>query len=1005
MRLKIALSLLLAVLATAGIASAQSTTGTISGRVVDTQGGVLPGVTVTVESPNLQGVRTAVTTENGDYQFPLLPSGTYTVSFDIPGFEKAQRTVTVAPTQAVPLDVTLGVAGIQESVNVTAQTADVLTKTAQVAINLKQDLVATLPTTRDINAAILLAPSVHPTGPSGGYSIAGSMSFQNLFMVNGVTVNENLRGQPNDLYVEDAIQETTVASGGVSAEYGRFTGGVVNVITKSGGNLFSGSYRETLNNDKWRKLTPFEDTAVANDPNHKDTRLDDVVPTHEYTLGGPLMKDRLWFFTAGRLQTQSERRTLAITAIPYDFSRPTRRYEGKGTYSATSSHRFQVNYMRITDEQVNNTFNTSLSMDVNSLGTRKTPQDLYSVNYSGAITPSLFIEGLWSRRHFTFDGSGAKSTDIIDGTLVTDQARGGTRYWADTFCGVCTPEQRDNENVHVKASYFLSTRDAGSHNMTIGYDNFNDVRKANNHQSGSDYRILGTTSIIRGAGDAQVIYPQFLGDGTTRIQWNPIPIESSGSNFRTHAVFYNDSWRVNGRLTANLGIRFDKNHGLDQQGNLVTDTDAFSPRLGVVLDPLGDQRWSVTASFAKYVDAISNSIADAASAAGNPQTYQFIYRGADINPNPNAASLVDTAAALAQVFAWFNANGGSNLPLNGTPTIPGVTPRIGDNLKSPIVLEYAAGLNRQFGARAALRVDYVYRDWRDFYVQRTDLSTGRVTNSRGQEFDLTLIENTNDLARRYSGATFQGTYRFSSLFDVGATYTLSRLWGNVDGETVNNGPVSDSSLRFPEYKQASWNYPDGDLSADQRHRGRLWINYGVPRVSGLTLSAMQTLESGVPYGASSTSGVDPRPFVTNPGYVTPPPGTSTTYYFTARDAFRTEGQKRTDLAVNYDRRLTGGSSSIAFFVQAQVINLFNNFQLCGCGGTVFQNGGAVTQTRIDQTARTPVTNTATYATFNPFTTTPVEGVNWSRGPIFGTALNRLAWTSPRQLRLTFGLRF
>ena len=157
----------------------------------------------------------------------------------------------------------MGPAAVSETVNVVGRAADVLTQTAQVATNFKQDLIATLPTNRDINAVLLLAPAVHPTGPSGAYSIAGAMSFESLFMVNGVNVNENIRGQAYDLYIEDAIQETTVATAGISAEYGRFGGGVVNVITKSGGNLFSGSFRDTLNNDKWRTLTPYEDTAIA----------------------------------------------------------------------------------------------------------------------------------------------------------------------------------------------------------------------------------------------------------------------------------------------------------------------------------------------------------------------------------------------------------------------------------------------------------------------------------------------------------------------------------------------------------------------------------------------------------------------------------------------------------------------------------------------------------------------------------------------------------------------
>src|SRR5262249_6993192 len=154
--------------------------------------------------------------------------------------------------------------------------------------------------------------------------------------------------------------------------------------------------------------------------------------------------------------------------------------------------------------------------------------------------------------------------------------------------------------------------------------------------------------------------------------------------------------------------------------------------------------------------------------------------------------------------------------------------------------------------------------WKDFYVLRTDTTTGHVQNSFGQVFDLTLVENTNDLKRRYSGAAFQATYRFGSGSDVGTTYTLSRTWGNVDGESFAGGPTPAGNLQYPEYKQSSWNYPDGDLSIDQRHRARAWINYGVPRVSGLTVSVLGIFESGVPFNASNGSGVDPRPYVSVP---------------------------------------------------------------------------------------------------------------------------------------------
>jgi hypothetical protein len=985
-----------AVFSLPAVSAAQTTTGTISGHVIDSQGLALPGVTVNAASPNLQGIRTVTSSANGDYVFTALPPGTYTVTFELSGFQNQQKTVTVAPTQVVPLDATLGVGALNETVNVVGRTADVLTQTAQVATNFKQDMIATLPTNRDINASLLLAPAVHPTGPSGAYSIAGSMSFETLYMVNGVNVSENLRGQANDLYIEDAIQETNIATAGISAEYGRFGGGVVNVITKSGGNLFSGSLRDTMNNDKWRTLTPFETTSIAADAAHKETRIDKVIPTYEYTVGGPVVKDHLWFFTAGRLQTQESGRQLVITNIPYTYTDETRRYEAKGTYSVNSNHTFQSAYTKIIDNQTNDTFNTSASMDLRSLDNRQLPQDLFTASYSGVLTSKFFVEGHVSSRHFSFVGSGAPTTDLVQGTLLLDRQRGSTRYWSPTFCGVCDPEKRDNVEFFAKGTYFLSTKNGGSHNMIFGYDLFNDKRFANNHQSGSDYRIIGTTSNILPDG---TIVPVFLPDGSTVVQWNPIPLGSQGTNFRTHSLFYNDNWRVGSRLTANLGVRYDRNNGADSAGRIVAKDSAFSPRIGVVWDPMGDQRWAVTASFAKYVSAISNSIADSSSPAGNPQTFQFVYRGPAINPNGGTA--VPPDAAIAAVFAWYNANGGANLPLNGAPTIPGVTPQIQGSLDSPNNLEYAVGVSRQFGNKAAVRADWVFRDFRDFYATVLNTGTGRVQDQLGKSYDLALVRNSSDLLRRYQGLTAQGSYRFSSTIDVGATYTLSHAYGNVEGENVGSGPVTASAFTYPEYKQASWNYPVGDLSIDQRHRGRMWINYGLPWVHGLTLSALQSITSGVPYGAAGT--VATQPYVTNPGYLTPPSPTGTTYFFTARDAFHTEGERRTDVAANYTYRI--GGSRMQLFGQLQILNVFNQFQLCACGGTVFQNGGSVTQTRIDQSVLNNVTNATQFTAFNPFTTTPVLNTNYALGPKFGQALNRFGYTTPRELRISFGIRF
>jgi hypothetical protein len=397
--------------------------------------------------------------------------------------------------------------------------------------------------------------------------------------------------------------------------------------------------------------------------------------------------------------------------------------------------------------------------------------------------------------------------------------------------------------------------------------------------------------------------------------------------------------------------------------------------------------------------------------------------------------LTPTPEVIRAIFDWYAANGGPTLPYRSQPAIPGVSPQILGDLVSPNTLEYAVGINRQVGARGAVRADYVFRDYRDFYSQRTDTTTGTVTNPIGQTFDLAVIENTNVAKRLYQGLTTQGTYRFAGRTDVGATYTLSRAWGNFNGENVASGPIPAEMENYPEFIQERWNYPEGDLQVDQRHRARLWLNVGVPRLNGLTVSVLQTLETGVPFGPNNINnanpnGVDARPYVTNPGYLTPPDGATTEYFYPVdcsnvpasvtaagfdctdgaqRDALRTVGQKRTDVAINYVFRMATGGRSLEFFTRADVLNLFDQSQMCGCGGTVFGNqnahGGGVTQTRIDQTVRTNVSHPAVYAPFNPFTQTPVQGVHWNYGPNFGNALNRFAYTTPRMFRINFGVRF
>jgi Carboxypeptidase regulatory-like domain len=957
----------------ASSAAAQTPTGTISGRVIDSAGLAMPGVTVTLSSPNLQGVRTATTSVNGDYIFPSLPPGRYTISFEVSGFSTLKTAKDVAPSQTVTADATLKPAAVSEEVTVSAR-SDAFTNTVQSGTNIKQEMLAQLPTTRTLLAAVNLAPEVHGTGPGNNVSIAGSMSFENIFLLNGVQIQDNLRGTPFNLFIEDAIQETTISTSGISAEYGRFTGGVVNAVTKSGGNLFSGSFRTTFANDDWRTRSPFG-----------EPKTDDVVPTYEFTGGGPIVRNKTWFFGAGRMFDSSVANQTGFTNLGYDFGVDEKRFEGKVTQALGTRHSVNFAYTGIRRDENNFAFPApSNVMDTRSLVNRQLPQDLYSAHYTGTLRSNFFLEGQYSRRHFAFEGDGGRFTDLINGTLLLDQQTGAT-WWAPTFCGVCVPETRDNEDILMKGNYFWSTP-RGSHNMTFGYDTFNDKRRGDNHQSGSDYHVWTTTSTIQD----DVVYPIARTGTSTWIIWWPIQEASKGTNFRTHSLFFNDSWAYSSHLTFSLGLRWDKNHGEDAAGHLVANDSTPSPRLGLVWDPSGTGRWSINASYAKYVAGLNNAIADSSSPAGTASIFAYFYQGPSINTTAGAP-LVTSDVALQQIFDWFSANGGTGrAPF--FVSIPGVQTQIRGSLISPHANEFSAGISRQLGSRGALRSDFVFRDFKDFYAERTDTTTGTVINPVGDEFDLTLVENSNVPERRYAAGTVQVTFRFGDRTTLGGNYTLSRLWGNINGENVGSGPLAGDILTYPEYFQQAWSYPIGDLAADQRHRARIWGNYEVPgvgRFGRVNLGVLESVQSGTPYGAVGS--VQTGPYVNNPGYLTPPE--TVNYFFTDRDAFHTANMYRTDLAINYSHKLPSASRA-ELFAQFQLLNLFNQFQLFN-----------IRTDAINTTVLTAFDDPDRFQPFNPFTATPVKGVNWDFGEKFGQATGAAAYTLPRTFLFAAGFRF
>ena len=999
-----ALFCLVAALVVAPQLWAQNPTGTLTGTVVDNSGAALPGVTVTASSPNLQGQRTVQTGGNGSYKLAFLPPGVYSVSYELEGFKTSVKEVKISAAQTSVADVAMELGAVSEEIVVVAQQGNI-SETNTGASTVTGSEIDKLAINRDVVSAVNLSAGVSDTGfgSSDSPSIAGAATFENLWLVNGVEINENLRGDVLPLFIEDAIQETTTSVSGVSAEYGRFTGGVINTITKSGGNQWEGSFRSSLTNKTWEAQTP-----LSAEPTSK------VNETYEGTLGGFLWKDHLWVFGAGRDRSLSGSQVLSTTHIPYPTSDKETRYEGKLTASPHPSHSVIGSYIDISHERGGTIF-SGTELDLRSVNrNRQDPQTIKSINYTGILTSNFFIEGQYSERQLIIGKGAGGVPDLIQGTLIRTENQ-SIRYWAPTFCGSCEDEHRDNKNYLAKGSYFLSTEGTGTHDFVFGYDSFDDKRFAINHQTGSDFTVYGS-DIVGGVANPAIDpttgspYPVFDPNAATppEILWFAVfNLDlARPTAFKTNSYYLNDRWQLNDKWSFNLGVRYDKNDGADGSGAQVANDSKVSPRLGASYDLHADGDLVFNAGYASYVAALANSIADEASSGGAIGDFLWQYGGPALNvgctPGVNCLSADEV---LRQVFGWYSSLGGvfnlnnldPNAPINQfieDITIPGATTQVQGGIKSPAAKEYTLGFTKRLGTRGLVRADVVYRDWEDFYGQKTTLATGQIPTSNGPA-DVTLVGNfAPGISRTYKGIHTQFRYRLTDKLNIAANYTLSQTEGNFDGETGASGPVTATTDSYPEYRVRSWNVSTGDLRVDARHKLHAWAIYDIfsTERQKLSVSWLENYTSGQPYAANAS--INSTPFVTNPGYSSPP--TKVTYYFTARDAFHTDNIHRSDLSFNYSYNFNAWNRKVELFLQPEILN-------------VFKEQGVFDPLGLDDnegvTLRPVQPNGTRAAAFNPFTQTPVEGVDWAKNANFGQALNDLDYQTPRTFRFSVGFRF
>ena len=498
------LSIVVALLFVCGSALAQGTvTGQLTGTVTS-GGAAVRGVSVTVSAPQLQGTRSTASDLNGEYMFVALPPGDYTIELGMSGMQTVTRKASVTLSGTTRVDADLSVNPVRESVTVAASAPAVLESTETQA-TLQQRLVNELPTLRTPTAIALLAPGTTTNGPRGALQISGATSNDNLILIDGSNIQENLRGQPRQLYIEDAVQETTIVSAGISAEFGRFTGGVVNAISRSGGNQLSGTFRDTLTNSNWAELTTYGRQHPGS-----ETLANKVNNTYEGTFGGPLLRDRLWFFTAGRYSSASANGgNLAGGGPSFVQTTTNRRLEAKLTAQLTARHSIQGTYLKSPITQTNN--NQRGAWETAALDPSFSQQEAFrSLHYNGILTNNFALEGNWSNRRQVFVGMGGENTDPLQGTpLFISFGNGNVNTGianAPYFCGVCSQEHRDNTLETLKATYFIGTRTLGTHSLVGGADNYDEYRRANDYQSPTNLVLRLITDVPVRDASGNVVY-------------------------------------------------------------------------------------------------------------------------------------------------------------------------------------------------------------------------------------------------------------------------------------------------------------------------------------------------------------------------------------------------------------------------------------------------------------------------------------------------------------------
>jgi outer membrane receptor protein involved in Fe transport len=960
------------------LASAQEVTGSIRGTVKDSTGAVVQGATVTATSPSLVRPIEVTTDEAGVYFFGRLPSGIYSISAGQAGFSTVkQDNINVQLGRELSLDLALTAGGVSEVVDVTATGSEAIDVTSSKTVtNISQEFIENTPKGRNVHSILRVAPGVRfePKAGNegvGGISIDGASGAENAYIIDGVEVTDVRKGQLRraDSIPFEFVREVQVKSGGFEAEFGGATGGVVNVVTKSGTNDFHGeaAYSQTgsgLNSNTrgYWQASP-SNAAVGEFFRQREDDYRAAYPG--FSFSGPIIKQRLNFFTSYFPEFIRTNRTLNLAGgTAQTYTQNISRHYAIGRLDFAPTDKVQVNAsylwtptkvtgaLPVPDDRV------APSPGLNLRG-GYTPSNSFSSAVTYTPTSRLILSGRFGYKYLNDKGS------TLNGNYT---ATGGSygisgspfifyRTGSGSQTSPAVPAQfAGANNFQNVASTLLTEKD-----ITTRHNLYLDATYVARF-FGQQHTLKGGYALNRLANDVETNYTNgrfdiFWGEGFTRgtgivnqrgtygyYIWEDGVRLKGVTNSRNQGFYVQDSWQAHPRLTLNLGVRFENEflpsflgeiNGIQQQPPIRFGWgDKIAPRIGVAWDVLGNSKWKLSGSYGHYFDVMKYELAR--GSFGGDVWISHVYR-LD-NPAGFANLGFANPGAAGSLITEFD---NRHIDVDANGQIAGIDP----DLKPYQQREFSVTSEHQLSRETVLSVRYTRKRLiyaiedigllnaagDEVYVYGNPGFGTRSTSINTIGTTTVNLDPGNFLfpkaVREYDGLEVRFQHRFAQGFARGlsllTSYTLSRLWGNYSGlaNSDENGRSDPSvsrafDLPYGNFDQFGHNVY-GRLGTDRPHAFTLFANYPLKWKGGTTdFSVSQVAYSGTPLTTEATVIVPVFPFGRG-------------------DLGRTEAFTQTDLLVAHTIPIT---ERVNLKFEGNVINLFNQAAVMNINNRLNRSG-------------------------------------------------------------------